>query len=287
MKTAFQRAALGLLILLSPLSVQAAKPIPAPPQYYVLDEPNALSPAIKRELESLLVEHDRLTGEQFLIAIFNSLDDEELVSFTHRVFSEWKIGQRGKDNGLLLALYWKDRKARIEVGYGLEHLLTDAKSKEILSDILIPELRAGNPDRGLMLSAEEIFTTIDSPLIQSGRVQQGLTSPAMRRAEARARSQGGASWLPWIFLGAALCVIVFNLLTSADAHFSRVGWQRTKPFRYRSRHHGGGGWWGGFPPHSGGGGRWRPGGGWPSGGGGGIFTGGGGRSGGGGASGSW
>lgn len=283
-KHAFRRAILTALLLISPVAAHAAKAIPVPPQFYVLDEPRALSPGTKRELESLLVEHDRVTGEQFLIAIFNSLDDEDVVDYTNRVFKEWKIGQRGKDNGVLLTLYWKERKTRIEVGYGLEPLLTDAKSKEVLTEILRPELRAGNPDRGLMLSTVEILKILESPLIQSGRTQQSLNSPSMRRAEARAQAKGGTSWLPWIILGGVLCVIVFNLLTSADAHFTRSGWQRTRPFRNRSR---GGGWWtsGPFGGGWGGGG----GGGWPTagGGGGGIFSGGGGSSGGGGASGDW
>ncbi len=207
-----------------------------------------------------------------LIAIFDSLGDEDLVDYTNRVFSAWKIGKRGKDNGVLLALYWKDHKARIEVGYGLEPLLTDAKSKQILSDFLIPELKAGQPDRALSLSALEILRTIESPLIASGRAEQILRADGFKgglQPAAPTTSSGTSSF--WVLAAIILFIFVINRVSSADAHFTRSGWYRPRP-RIRR------GGWGG--PFIGGGGF---GGGFGSGG----FSGGGGSSGGGGASGSW
>src|SRR4051812_11604358 len=85
-----------------------ARPIPAPPSYYVLDEPHILSERTTQALQALLIEHDRATNEQFLVAIFNSLDGEDLNDYTNRVFQTWKIGQRGQDNGVLLAIFYKD-----------------------------------------------------------------------------------------------------------------------------------------------------------------------------------
>lgn len=262
-------------IVLSPASSSAAKSIPNPPYYYVLDEPQILSPAITRSLQALLIEHDRTTSEQVVIAVFKSLENEDLVEFTNRVFTQWKIGQRGKNNGVLLALYWDDRKARIEVGYGLEPLLTDAKSKGVLEDFLIPELRAGSPDRALSLAALEILRILESPLIENGKAQEilrtgGLTggwTPAPRN------SSGGISGLG-IFVGLLFLIFVLNSLLSPQAHYTSRGWYRPRPWgRRRTLWYGGGGWGGGG---LGGGGL-----------GGGGFRGGGGMSGGGGASGSW
>lgn len=284
--------ALAGLALASPSVARAAqsgKQIPSPPYYYVLDEPGVLSSQGLRALQTLLIEHDRLTGEQFLVAIFKSLDGEDLVDYTNRVFGAWKIGQRGKDNGVLLALYWNDHKARIEVGYGLEPLMTDAKSMQILSDILVPELQNQRPDRALSLSALEILKVLDSPLVHNGKAEQILRGGGFQGAFVpHAAVVGNVGLWPWFFLGVILLMIAMNFLHAAEAHFTRAGWYRPRPWEYyRVRRGNGGFWWGGGGGF--GGGLGGGGGGFGGGGGGGFggFSGGGGSSGGGGASGSW
>ncbi|MGZ3699768.1 MAG: TPM domain-containing protein, partial [Bdellovibrionota bacterium] len=261
-----------------------AKPIPAPPYYYVLDEAGVMDARSLQALQALLIEHDRTTGEQIVMAIFKSLDGEDLVDYTNRVFSQWKIGQRGKDNGVLLALYWNDHKSRFEVGYGLEGLLTDAKTKDILENVLKPELQAGNPNRALSLAALEILRTVGSPLIANGRAEEILRSGGFRgRYRPVPRGPSANGWFVWVFLGIILISIVMNLITAAEAHFTSAGWYRPRPWDRNRRlgGRGGGFWWGGGGWGGGGGG-----GGWGGGDGGG-FSGGGGSSGGGGASGSW
>jgi uncharacterized protein len=281
-QTGLAAAFLFVAVLPSPTSALAAeKPIPPAPQYYVLDEPHLLDAQATRALQALLIEHDRATGEQIVIAVFNSLDGEDLNDFTSRVFQNWEIGQRGKDNGVLLAIFNQDHKARIEVGYGLEALLTDAKSSRILKDYLVPGMKAGQPAEGITQSALQILETIDSPLIQNGRAVKILRSGGMLRTDVRS-AQMKNGWLVWLFLGFVLMIIVSHIMSSAEAHFTRAGWYRPRPWRRR--------WWDddGFGgPRSGGGGFF---GGWGSGGGGsggGGFSGGGGRSGGGGASAGW
>lgn len=264
------------------------KQIPPPPTYYVLDEPHLLNQQATRALQALLIEHDRATGEQIVVAIFNSLDGEDLNDFTNRVFQKWEIGQREQDNGVLLAIFNQDHKARIEVGYGLEPKLTDVKSSRILRDYLIPGMKAGQPAEAVTQSALQILQTLESPLVQNGRAQQILRSGGVLRQNINSSQplsvmKGG--WIVWLFLGLVLMTIVSHIISSAEATFTRAGWYRPRPWRRR--------WWddddyGG--PRSGGGGffgGWGGGGGgWGSGGGGG-YSGGGGRSGGGGASAGW
>ncbi len=250
---------LVLLFLASP-SVEGAKNIPPPPQNYVLDEVHVVSGATEQVLRSLLSEHDRLTGEQIVIAVFETLDGEDLVDFTNKVFTQWKIGLKGKNNGILLALYWKNRKARIEVGYGLEPLLTDAKSKLILSETLIPFLKAGQPNEALVSAATEILKVIESPLIQTGKV-------ARDGHHFRRQGVNAQFWVVWVALGAFLLMFIVSIFFSGDALFTRRGWHSPSGWSGVSF-----GNWG----SSGGSGR-----GW------GGFSGGGGSSGGGGASGSW
>ncbi|MCM2322214.1 MAG: TPM domain-containing protein [Oligoflexia bacterium] len=277
-RRALHRCALLFALVAGAVSASPGhgREIPPPPRYYVLDEPGVLSPGIREGLQSLLVEHDHATGEQVLVAVFHELGSEDLVDWTNRVFSSWRIGQRGKDNGVLLALYWKDRLARIEVGYGLEPLLTDAKSKTVLSDFLIPELKAGNPDRALSLAALEILRVIESPLIASGQAQQTLRSGGFRGQWKAQEPRPEGSPVPWLIIGIIVLIVIVRTLTASEAHFTGSGWYRPRPTVWRR-----GGWgtstWGGSP--------WpRGGGGW---GGGGGFRGGGGSSGGGGASGNW
>jgi uncharacterized protein len=270
----FGLLALALACVGFPNSHQAnaEKPIPPAPEYYVLDEPGVISKPILESLQALLVEHDHLTGEQVLVAIFGSLEGEDLVSWTNQVFAKWGIGKRGKDNGVLLALYWKDHKSRIEVGYGLEPVLTDAKAKRILSEYLAPELRNGNTDRALTLVTLQILKTLDSPLLQNGRAQEIMRSGGFQGSWTpnRTTSKG---WTVWIILGFILLFIVLKILTAADAHFTGRGWYRPRA-RWPRRPpwddwHGNSGNWGSFSKGSG------------------AFSGGGGLSGGGGASGDW
>ena len=274
---------LGLLFLfalgLGPSVKAEPRALPAAPTSYVFDEASALSNSTKTEVNRLLYRHDRATGEQVVIALFNTLDGEDLVDHTNRVFQHWGIGTRGKDSGILLALYMKERKARIEVGYGLEPTLTDAKSKALIEDVLVPYLKAGNTDGAITATAVEILKILGSPIGDHPKTQK-LASPSTTD------SSSGLGWLVWIFLGSIFFSIVANQMSAADATFTRSGWRRTKPWERRN-------WEGIF---GGGGGRSSSGG-WSSsgssfpsgggGGGGGGFTGGGGRSGGGGASGGW
>lgn len=276
-------------LLLLPAAALAAAPIPAPPAHFVLDEPGVLGASAKRALETTLVEHARLTQEQIVVAIFGGLAGDDLVSRTNEVFEAWKIGQKGRDNGVLLALYWEDRKARIEVGYGLEATLTDSRAKRVIDGVLVPGLRAGQNDNAVFGATVEILRTLESPLMQSGQLeallarsgQQGVLSPAPRASSTKSGT------LVFI-LGLIAFIVIANLRSRRDAHFSRAGWYKTSPWG-PGRSRGSklallgalGGMLGGGHRSS------RRGGGGFGGLGGGGFSGGGGRSGGGGASGSW
>jgi uncharacterized protein len=275
-----------------PKAHAAAPPIPPAPSQYVYDEAGVLPQNAFRAVDALLIEHDRTTGQQILVAIFKSLDGEELNDRTNEVFKKWGIGQRGKDNGALLALYWNEHQARIEVGYGLEDQLTDARSKHILSDFLIPELKAGHPERAIPLATYQMLVAVDSPLIANGLADRILRGEAHFQGGFNEVSSNGLTrmsngYFVWLVLGLILMTILGNIMSSAEAHFTGSGWFRPKPWQRGN--------WGndGTSPRSGGAfpvfipfPRSRGGGGLFGGDGGG-FLGGGGSSGGGGASGGW
>ncbi len=231
----------------------AAKSIPPPPSNYVYDETGLLR-ASTDHLSSLLSKEDHQSGNQILVALFNSLEQEDLVDYTNRVFQTWQPGENGKNNGVLLAVYLKERKIRIEVGYGLEPLLTDAKSKRILINIIGPAFGERKYAEGIIGAVQEIQTIIHSDT---------ETSTA-----GKTRQRRPLRLIHLIFVG-LFFIIIYFLDGIIPQTLGSHGIQRR------------GGGWGGF----GGGGFGGGGFGGSSGGGG--FSGGGGSSGGGGASGDW
>jgi uncharacterized protein len=154
----------------------------------------------------------------------------------------------------LLALYWQEHKARIEVGYGLEPILTDARAKRILAEFLIPELKANHPSQAITAATQEILKTIDSP-----------ESQAVLKANPQWSIVGVAALL---LIGFLVCAFLFSFFSRGGSDRKSFLWGLIMGF------FGGGGRGGGF----GGGGGNSDGGG---------FSGGGGNSGGGGASGDW
>jgi len=162
-------------LTLSSLSVVCAKDIPNPPSNYVLDEPHLLSAATVQEVSSELRDVDTKDGRQIVVAIINSLEGENVEDFTNRMARQWKVGQKGKDNGVVLAIYWKDGKIRLEVGYGLEQYLTDAKSKDITS-AMKGHLR-NNPDAVIRQAVKSIIAVSTTPAAESVTTEQKASSP--------------------------------------------------------------------------------------------------------------
>jgi uncharacterized protein len=228
------------------------------------------------------------------------LEGEPLFDFSHRVASAWKIGQKGTDNGALLLVAIQDRKVRIEVGYGLEGALTDARSAQIIRNEIVPRFRAGDYAGGITAGVEAILKTIEGTYTAPDRptgpaqaddrigsmlfaviagVMIGLFLSRVHRGLGAAAG-GGISFLaaPWVVPAvlAGLASLFLVSLLGGLSSSSLGGGPRRSRFPaddwmwYSSR---GGGWGqGGFGGSIGGSGG---------------FSGGGGSFGGGGASGDW
>jgi uncharacterized protein len=220
------------LVLGSAISaVGAEKPVPPSPYYYVLDEASVLSPDTVRALQTLLIEHDRVTGEKFMIAIFKSLNGENLETYTHQIFTQWKIGERGGGNGALLALYMDDRKAKIEAGFGLESVLTDAEAKTVINDVLFPELKNNQPNGAVVLATIEILRALGSPLLQNGKADTILRAAGFSGNLSVQPGTGLTIW-PWMVLGFILLALMLNFFHAAEAHFSGTGWKTVRPLDF-------------------------------------------------------
>ncbi|MGB0929853.1 MAG: TPM domain-containing protein, partial [Chitinophagales bacterium] len=114
----------------------------------VNDYGNVLSDAAEQQLERILKIHEDSTSNQIVVLTIGSLEDEFLEGYSEKVATTWKLGTKNNDNGVLLLVSVLDRKMRIEVGYGLEPYLTDAKSSRIIRNVITPSFRQGDYDGG-------------------------------------------------------------------------------------------------------------------------------------------
>src|SRR2546427_7561362 len=94
------------------------------------------------------------------IAIFRSLEGESLEDVTNRLFQQWRLGQKGLDNGVLLVVFAEDRKLRFEIGYGLEAVVPDAAAGQIIRQIVAPRFKERRYAAGLGAAAEAVYAPI-------------------------------------------------------------------------------------------------------------------------------
>ena len=119
-----------------------------------------LSPTAVQELEGKLAEFERNESTQIVVLTVPSLEGDSLEDFSIRVAEAWRIGQKGTDNGVILLVSAQDRKMRIEVGRGLEGVLTDLLSGRIIRDEIAPRFRAGDMDGGVIAGAAAIMGAV-------------------------------------------------------------------------------------------------------------------------------
>ncbi|MGA2638338.1 MAG: TPM domain-containing protein [Methylocella sp.] len=252
----------------------------------IVDAANVIPDATKAALEPKLQTLEEKSGIQLVVATVNSLDGDEIEPYANALFRDWKLGEKDKNNGVLLLIAPNQHRVRIEVGYGLEGTLTDALSKIIISNAMAPRFKAGDYGGGVERGVDDIITVLTTD-----------ASEWQKRPDLRLDHRDSAtdSLTPWIVL--ALFVVIVILLTRAPRVGAQAGYSTGDPrwgkgaLQERApaeRDY----FWSnllsfilGMLANSGGrGGGWGDGGGF---GGGGGFSGGGGSSGGGGASGSW
>lgn len=116
---------------------------------YVNDYANVLTPQQEQKLNERLSAYDKETTNQIAIAIIQSLAGDTVENFSIHLADQWKPGQKGKDNGVLMVFAMNEHKMRIEIGRGLEGQLTDPQAKHILDDVIKPEFKNGKYYEGI------------------------------------------------------------------------------------------------------------------------------------------
>ena len=280
-------------ILLCLLPVLASALDVPPLQGYVNDYGQVLSVRARQHLEESLAAFERSDSTQVVVLTVPSLEGEDIEGFSIRVAEGWKIGHKGKDNGVILLVAKQERKVRVEVGRGLEGKLTDLVSGRIIRGEIVPRFKQGDFDGGTIAGVSAIMATVRGEYAATPRdLSHGKKSAppivglliflavACVFFGALSRFLGGlagAVGLPVVaflsFPGLGLAILAILVVAGFILGLVLVG-------LFGGGGRGGGMYWGG--PTIGGG----FGGGWSSGGSGG-FSGGGGDFGGGGASGDW
>jgi uncharacterized protein len=238
------------------------------PTGYVNDFSHTLDAGNARALEAYCANLERLTGVQMAIVLVDSLEDEPVEDVANRLYRQWGIGKKGKDEGILLLFAVKDKRDRAEIGYGLEPIITDADAGAILRGIR-PILRQGNYGGALYAAAQEL----GSRIAQAKGVDIGQGIPL--RAERRAPQRVGIPF-PLLIGGFFLLMWIIGRFSGGGRGGGGTGFL-TGMLLGNMMGRGGGWGGGGFGGYDSGGG----------GGGGGFGGFGGGDSGGGGASGGW
>lgn len=150
------------IIFLSLLSFSIIFPfnIPDKPTGRINDYSYTLSPAFIDRLEKKLEDFELKTKNQIVVVMIDSLDGEDIESFSIKLAEKWKIGKKNLDNGIIITIALKERKVRIEVGYGLEERLTDALSSDIIRNVIAPAFREKNYEKGIENAVDIIMAII-------------------------------------------------------------------------------------------------------------------------------
>ncbi len=242
----------------------------------VVDAAHVLPPATVADLTAKLAALESSTGTQLVVATIPSLGDEPIEDYGYRLGRAWGIGQKGKNSGAILIVAPSDRKVRIEVGYGLEPVLTDALTEVIIQEKILPAFKAGDLPGGITAGTDALIAQLGA---SPDAAQATAAQATVQHSQRHYHSGPGPGTFVW------LAIIAVWLITSAfrrggssyggrpSGIGSAILWGMASSMMSR----GGGSSWGGSDGGSGFGGD--------SGGGG--FSGGGGSFGGGGSSGSW
>lgn len=242
------------------------------PQGYVTDLAGVINPATRQKIELLATEVEQKTGAQIAVVTVNSLEGETREQYAADLYKHLGIGAKKKDNGVLILIAPKDRQYKIEVGYGLEPVINDARAGDV-GRAMVPDLKKADYSAAALTGASELAQFIAA--------DAGVTLTGLPQRRQRARKEA-PWWIPFLLFG------IFFLVIRALARAGRRGggprggggMGSALPWLLLGNAMGRGGssWGGGWGGSSGG---------WGGGGGGGFGGFGGGMSGGGGAGGSW
>lgn len=180
------------------IALAAEVPIPPSPTHWATDTAGFVDSDTISQLDARLHSYQTKTGHQVLVYIAPTTGDTPLEDWTIKAFTKWKVGRKGLDDGLVLFIFSTDRKLRIEVGYGLEGTMPDAKAADIIRDTITPQLKAGHPNAAVVAGVNAILSVL------GGEAPGAAGSPVPEASDQSSVSDSSAIFAILFFFGTLL-----------------------------------------------------------------------------------
>jgi len=209
--------ALCLLLWLAPLAPAFAVDVP----YLsgrIVDNAEILKPPTRDRITAAMKAHEDATGNQVAVLTVPTIGGGSIEEYAVKVFEAWKLGQKGKDNGVLVLAVPNDHKLRIEVGYGLEGTLTDVAASRIIRNLMTPQFKAGDYDKGIEDGVGAVVATLEG--------KSGVAADPPASSSSSSSASNNIADMPWtmrILLGAFVFSII-GLFTFVGIMTPGVGW---------------------------------------------------------------
>jgi uncharacterized protein len=193
----------SMLVLLIAGPALAAPAVPPAPEDRITDRVGVLSSATRASLDRRLGAYEQQTGHQIIVWIDRSTDEVPIETFAVEAFEAWKIGREQLDDGAGIFVMTEDRAIRIEVGYGLEPLITDLVAARVIGSTMVPAIERGDWDGAVVGGVEQLVDTIEG--------QPGSLPPDGSAEDPNAPSEAG-----WVriakIIGIGLAAVVLMIL---------------------------------------------------------------------------
>ena len=189
----------------------------------VVDNAEILKPATRERVAALAKAHEDKTTDQIAVLTVTTLGGESIEEYAGRVFAAWKLGQKGKDNGVLVVVAPQDHKMRIEVGYGLEGTLPDVAASRIIRNVMTPAFRNDNFDDGVAQGVEAIVAQLEGQTTGAGTSAQFADVESGSKKQSFEFKGPDIPWYMRILLGCFIFGII-GLFTVIGVMTPGMGW---------------------------------------------------------------
>jgi uncharacterized protein len=193
--------ALLILALGTGVRAEVGTPIPPAPERWLTDTANFLSPGTAAELDARLEEYEHSSGHQVVVYIGSTTAEVPIEDWAVKAFEAWKVGRKGLDDGLVLFIMAADKRARIEVGYGLEAQVPDALAGRVINDEMVPRLQSGDNDGAVRAAIERLISIISGDGASDGQSSEPKATVKL-------------TWMQKIIIGIAILGFLLLLITN-------------------------------------------------------------------------
>ena len=212
-KKFFKKILFIVFILINLLKIDSSAVVEPTPQFYVNDYANLLNLDTKEYIISINEDLYRKTGSQIVVVTIPNLEGDSLEEYSTKLFRKFGIGDKRKNNGVLLLLTLEERQFRIEVGYGLEGVLTDGKTGRIQDEYIIPYLKNNNWDDGIKNGFNAILDIVSN---EYGVTINGAISPSNNNNMSETDQR-----IVNTILGYGMIIAIINLIVRAKTDYKK------------------------------------------------------------------